>query len=520
MKFNMLKTLRIIWAILFFVPPALFFCDFADVFPDSFSRVLRIQLIPAILAGNLWVLVALTVITVLFGRIYCAVICPLGILQDLISRLAKRGKKNNRKKRWYHYKEPYSIVRYSLLGICAVFLILGITTPLALLDPYSNFGRIAVNLFRPAVMEGNNFINWIALKFNNYDFYHVTIYTVTTASFSIAAIALLTIGMMSFLRGRLFCNTICPAGSLLGLLSRYSVFRVVMDEARCTRCGLCERACKSQCINSKEKTVDSSRCVACFNCLDRCNKKGIGYRFAYSLKKNESANRNATTVKQGINRRSFILASGAIATTLPFVPVWAKSGKAVDVTKLTPVTPPGSQSLKYFKEHCTACHLCVTHCPQQILKPAGFNFGINYVFKPHMVFYEMAYCNYECTVCSEICPNGAIKRLTPEEKQVTQVGIVQFTIDRCVVYTENTSCGACSEHCPVKAVRMEPYTGALTIPHIYPELCIGCGGCESICPVRPVKAINVLANEVHQTAVKPEEEAIKEIDPEELDFGF
>jgi formate hydrogenlyase subunit 6/NADH:ubiquinone oxidoreductase subunit I len=155
------------------------------------------------------------------------------------------------------------------------------------------------------------------------------------------------------------------------------------------------------------------------------------------------------------------------------------------------------------------------------LKPAGFSFGLNYAFKPHLVFYEMAFCNFECTVCSEICPNGAIERLTTEEKKVTQVGIAQFEKNRCVVFIDNTSCGACSEHCPVQAVKMEAYgdTG-LTLPHVYEEMCIGCGGCESICPVRPVKAINVLANEVHKTAVKPEEEEIKEIDHEELDFGF
>jgi formate hydrogenlyase subunit 6/NADH:ubiquinone oxidoreductase subunit I len=154
------------------------------------------------------------------------------------------------------------------------------------------------------------------------------------------------------------------------------------------------------------------------------------------------------------------------------------------------------------------------------LKPAGFNFGINYAFKPHMVFYEMAFCNYECTICSEICPNNAIKRLTTGQKKVTQVGIAQFKKEFCIVYNEHTSCGACSEHCPVQAVRMEPYINGLTLPHVYEEMCIGCGGCESICPVRPIKAINILANEVHQTAVEPVEEKREEVNSEELDFGF
>ena len=215
-----------------------------------------------------------------------------------------------------------------------------------------------------------------------------------------------------------------------------------------------------------------------------------------------------------------MLTSAVIASTVPALPAWAKKNRPIDVTKLTPITPPGSRSLENFTKKCTACHLCITHCPQQILKPAGFNFGFSYAFKPQMVFYEKAFCNYQCTVCSNVCPNGAIEHLTLEEKRITQVGIAQFDKERCIVYTDNTSCGACSEHCPVQAVVMEPYKNGLTIPHVYEYMCIGCGGCESICPVRPIKAINILANEVHQTAQLPPEEEMKEVNEDELDFGF
>jgi len=220
-----------------------------------------------------------------------------------------------------------------------------------------------------------------------------------------------------------------------------------------------------------------------------------------------------------MSRRSFLATSTALAATLPVLPAWANTGKEIDTTKLTPITPPGSINLKHFKERCTACHLCITHCPMQTLKPAGFNYGINYAFKPHMSYHEMAYCNYECTICSEVCPTGAIQKLTKEEKKVTQIGIAQFVKERCIVATEGTSCGACSEHCPTQAVRMEPYTDNLTLPHVYSELCIGCGGCESICPARPIKAINVLANEVHQTAQKPPEDKTQET-KKDIDFGF
>jgi ferredoxin len=536
MKINILKIVRITLAVLIFIPILLFSCDFADILPDSFSNLLKIQLVPAVLAGSVIIWVSLTVLTVLFGRIYCSMICPLGIFQDIVTWFTKRGKKKNKKKRWYNYAKPYPILRYSLLAICVIFLILGIVAPLSWLDPYSNFERIAVNIFRPVVMEGNNLLNWVALKFNNYNFYNVTIYTITTISLTISLIAFLAVGILALLRGRLFCNTICPVGSLLGLISKFSIFRIVLDDSQCTSCGLCEKACKSQCINSKEKTVDNSRCVACFNCVDRCKANGIRYQFAYgkhsySVLDTESPKKRSALIRGlriksamtddvtfGMNRRSFLVTSTVMAATIPVLPAWAKADKEVDITKLTPITPPGSIGLAHFKKHCTACHLCVTHCPQQILKPAGFNFGIEYAFKPHLTFYEMAFCNFECTVCSEVCPNGAIKKLTTEQKKVTQVGIAQFKKGLCVVYTDNTSCGACSEHCPTQAVKMEPYIDGLTIPHVYEELCVGCGGCESICPVRPIKAINILANEVHQTADKPQEEEVKEV--EELDFGF
>ncbi|MDR1783492.1 MAG: 4Fe-4S binding protein [Dysgonamonadaceae bacterium] len=523
MKINILKTIRIILALLVFVPLALFFSDFTGRMPVGFSALAKIQLVPAILSGALVTIIVLLLLTMIFGRVYCSVICPLGILQDLVSRFSRIGKKKKKRLR-FDYAKPLSILRYTILAVCVVFFVFGIITPLAWLDPYTNFGRIAVNIFRPAAVFGNNALNWIALKFDNYSFYNVTLFTITAVSFGIAFFALLVVGVMAVLRGRLFCNSICPVGSLLGLISRFSLFKIGLNEAKCTSCSLCEKACKAQCIDSKNKRVDNSRCVTCFNCLKRCKSDGVGYRFAYGKRTTEALQTAPEAVlvsRFGITRRSFIATSGAMAATLPMIPAIAKAAsKEIDGSKLTPITPPGSISLKHFKEKCTGCHLCITHCPNQCLKPAGFNFGIEYAFKPHLSYYEKAYCNYNCTICSEVCPNGAIIKQTSEAKTVIQIGIAHFTKERCIVYRDKTSCGACAEHCPVKAVEMVPYEGSLTIPFMTDELCIGCGGCESICPAEPLKAINVWANNVHQTAQKPKEEEIKEIDPDELDFGF
>ena len=179
--------------------------------------------------------------------------------------------------------------------------------------------------------------------------------------------------------------------------------------------------------------------------------------------------------------------------------------------------PSGFISLERFKDKCTGCQICVVRCPSQVLRPAGLEYGLDFMLKPRLA-YVNSYCNYECRVCSEVCPTGAIKPLTVEEKTTTQVGIATFFKNLCVVHTENQDCGACSEHCPTQAVHMVPYKGTLTIPEVNPDLCIGCGGCESICPVRPTRAIMVKPNEVHQFVEKPKEEEVKEIVVD--DFGF
>ncbi len=524
MNSSFLKTARASVALLFFIPILLFFCDFADVMPDQLSHLLKIQVVPAMLAGSIGIIAFLFLLTILFGRIYCSVICPLGVMQDIINRFSRRGQKKNKKKRWFQYAKPKNYLRYGILGICAILFAFGIITPLLLLDPYSNFGRIATNLFRPLVMWGNNLINWGAVKAGNFNFYHVSVYTITTLSLIIAGIALLTTGILSFFRGRLFCNTICPVGSLLGLLSRFSMFRIRMDESRCNHCGACAKACKSECIDSQQIRIDTSRCVTCYNCLSRCKQQAIGYEFGWKKKIQKRIEIDSTiqadlSVKSGtgFSRRTFLTTGTALVATLPVIPAWADS-RPKDSTKLTPITPPGSLSLDHFKEKCTACHLCVTHCPQQILHPAGFTFGLGYAFKPHMV-YKNAYCNFECTICSQVCPNNAIvHNLTIEKKKTTQVGIAQFEKNLCIVHTEGTDCGACSEHCPTQAVKMMPYKDGLRLPEVTADLCVGCGGCEYICPVRPVRAINVLANETHQSSRKPEEEEIKHFEVD--DFGF
>lgn len=518
---NYLKGLRVLLAILFFIPILLFFVDFSGVLPNGVHRLLHLQLMPALLGGMVGLVVFQFLLALLFGRIYCSTICPAGVFQDIINRLFCIGKKKKKGSRRFTYHKPMNWLRYGLLAVTAVMVVFGFSELCLLLDPYSNFGRIAASLFRPVVMWGNNLLADLLMKVDNYSLFQVTISTVTTAGLIAAIIALLVFTIMTVFRGRLFCNTICPVGAMLSLSARYSLFRISFDKEACTHCGNCEHTCKAEAIDSQNLTVDTSRCVDCFNCVSSCAKGGLQYRLQLPGKKEETPDASADT-----GRRSFLTASATVAASLPIASAMAQGhghshgnghGKCKEVKNWPPLTPPGSINLERFKDKCTGCQICVVRCPSQVLRPTGVEYGLDYMLKPRLA-YVSSYCNYECTVCSDVCPTGAIKTLTVEEKKTTQVGVATFFKGRCVVNTEEQDCGACAEHCPTQAVHMVPYKGTLTIPQVNPDLCIGCGGCESICPVRPMRAILVKPNVEHKFVEKPQEEEVKEVEVD--DFGF
>lgn len=531
---NYLKGLRVLLAVLFFVPILLFFLDFTNKMPVETHGLLHVQLLPAILGGMFGIVAVLLILTLLFGRLYCSVICPAGVFQDIINRMFCIGKKKKKGIRRFSYHKPANWLRYLLLAATALTTLLGFSGLCLLLDPYSNFGRISANLFRPAVMWGNNVLaDWL-MKMDNYALFHVTISTVSVAALIASVTVLLVFIVMVVFRGRLFCNTLCPVGALLSLVSRYSLFRISFDKDACTHCGNCERSCKAEAINAKDLTVDTSRCVDCFNCVSSCAKGGLQYRFNPPFRKEAPVSvpdtetqkkMQSSSVDAGNSRRTFLATGVTVAASLPMVSAIAEGAQQVrgrhrtrkGQTDWPPLTPPGSLNLERFKDKCTGCHICVVKCPSQVLRPAGLEYGMDYLLKPRMA-YISSYCNYECTVCSEVCPAEALKPITVEEKKTLQMGIATFFINRCIVKTEGTDCGACSEHCPTQAVHMVPYEGTLTIPQVNPDLCVGCGGCESICPVRPARAIIVKANTVHKNIVLPEEEEVKNVEVD--DFGF
>ncbi|MDD4992913.1 MAG: 4Fe-4S binding protein [Paludibacter sp.] len=510
MKF--LKNIRIVLSILFFLPILVFFLDFTGKLPLALHQFLKIQWIPALLSLNFVVIGILLILSILFGRIYCSVICPLGILQDIIewkSKLFRKKKKKNR----FQFSKPQNILRYSILGVTILLFVFGSSFLVILLDPYSTFGRIVSQLFRPLLIWANNGFAWGLNAVGNYSFYKVEQIAFIPIAFIIAIIFFFSVATLAVKNGRLYCNTICPVGTFLGLLSKISVFRIAFEESTCNRCGSCEKNCKSQCIDSDTMTVDDSRCVTCFNCLSACKRGGIKYDIRY---KKHTANQNQAPVDN--SRRTFLLASGAVVGSILMAKANNLNPKKDSILSRKPIMPPGAQNINHFNAHCTGCQLCVTKCPMQVLKPASLEYGISGITQPHLVFATHIFCTYDCNICSSVCPTGALQPIAMEQKKLTQIGVAKLRIDMCEVITHETDCGACSEHCPTQAVHMIPYKNGLTKPEVTEDLCIGCGGCESICPVRPYQAIYVEGSQTQAKAKKPEE--AKKFDKVIDDFGF
>jgi ferredoxin len=413
-------------------------------------------------------------------------------------------------------KPAFTKLRWLILAITLVLFFSGFTVVLGILDPYSAYGRIAVHVFKPVYLFANNILASIFNNFGNYTFYKVEIVMLSVFSFIVALLTFVAIGVLAWKKGRFYCNTICPVGTIFGFINKFSLFKIRIDNGKCTSCGICAKKCKASCIDVKAKTIDYSKCVNCFSCINNCSRKGL----SFAMKSKEKELEKEEKVDK--SKRKFVLTSLATTVAVPAVfashPVpGAISQRGASAQRKIAISPPGSVSAERLLKHCTSCHLCIAKCPSKVLKPAFMEYGIGGMMMP-MMHFERGFCNYDCITCSSVCPNHALLPLTKKQKHGLQVGKVIFIPEICVVHTNGTSCGACSEHCPTQAVKMVPYKNGLTIPVIDTDICVGCGGCEFICPVRPHRAIYIEGNKIHK---KAKAFAVEETEEKEItDFGF
>ena len=560
----MLRKTRIVLAAIFFTFITLLFLDFTGTLHAWFGWMAKIQFLPAILAVNAGIVIILVILTLLCGRVYCSVICPLGVFQDTVSWInGKRGKKHRMRFSWSPAK---SWLRYGVLVLFIIALIAGIGSFVALLEPYSAYGRMVSNLFAPLYQWGNNLLAYLAERIDSYAFYSKDVWMKSIPTFVTAAVTFTVIVILAWRNGRTWCNTVCPVGTVLGWLSRFSIFAVRIDADKCTSCSLCTRGCKASCIDYRNHKIDYSRCVACMDCIDNCTHGAISYTFRYRrqnpasgtagsdtpenpgisgnppslpAKDRLTANISATDIGSKVtgtvngttrsvpdsisdqirstSRRNFISATAVVAATAIAKAQEKKvdgglatiEKKAIPERK-TAIVPPGALSLRNFYQHCTACQLCVSVCPNDVLRPSG---GLMRLMQPEMS-YERGYCRPECTKCSDVCPAGAIRPVTVEEKSSVQIGHAVWIKKNCIVFTDDVECGNCARHCPTGAIQMveirhrhrrrhgtggnpEEERATVRIPVINQEKCIGCGACENLCPARPFTAIYVEGHEVH-----------------------
>ena len=488
----MLHKIRTILAAVFFVLITLLFLDFTGTLHHWLSWMAKIQFLPAVMALNLVLVLTLIALTLIFGRIYCSIICPLGVFQDILARF-------HRKKNKYSYSKEVRWLRYPVLVVFVIAGVAGIGSLFQLLAPYSSYGRIATMIFQPLWKLGNNLLAMVAEHYESYAFYSVDTWMRSLPVLIIAAVTLVALFILAWRGGRTYCNTICPVGTILSFFARFSWLKISFDEDKCRNCSLCSKNCKAACIDYKTHTVDYSRCVVCGNCIDNCKFGALKYKAGKSVSKEKSND------AVDASKRSFLLASVLVSSAA----LAQKKEKLMDgglaeiedkvaPKRQTPLTPPGSLSFDNLAKRCTGCQLCISECPNQVLRPSS---DLIHLMQPTMS-YEHGYCRPECTRCSEVCPAGAIQKIDKPEKTSIQIGHAVWIKKNCVVLTDEVECGNCARHCPsgaIEMVQLDPNDDeSPMVPAINETACIGCGACEYVCPSRPFSAIYVEGHEVHR----------------------
>lgn len=452
---------------------------FVGIGHDWWGWLARLQMLPAVTRligsatlGNIAVVLGILLITWLFGRIYCSVLCPLGVFQDIVFWIRRNlGRKVKPLRKRFNFNRERRWVRYPMAALYIACLIVDVQLLTALLGPYSAYGRMVT-----AVVGGG------------------------PAPFIIAAVVtFVVIVLCAWFWGRAWCNTVCPVGTILGCFSKYSLFGVRGNPDKCVKCGACEHICKASCLDSSTQTIDHSRCVDCFDCIDFCKAGALEFGIRNREAKSSSSSREAGQAPDE-GRRAFIatgamlVGAGVTAAAQEMkldgglAPIEAK----VPLEREPRLVPPGSQSVKNFYDKCTACQLCITACKNGVLRPST---DLAHLLQPEMG-YEKGFCRPECTDCSDICPTGAILPVKRDAKTLIRIGTATVFPELCLAALGEAGCGKCSRECPAGAISMVTVDGKRR-PVVAEEQCIGCGKCEYLCPVRPVSAITVRGLETH-----------------------
>jgi polyferredoxin len=459
-------------------------------------------------AGLAWSLILIG-LTVVLGRFFCGWICPLGTLNHLVSYI--RPSRVGARRVQANLTRPYQWFKYYLL-IALLVAAFFTTLQIGLLDPICFLTRSMSMAVLPAVnyavrgtldaMDATD-VSWLkAAADAGYAMFDGSLLAARQGFFHwawvIGAIFILVMLLNRYIT-RFWCRALCPLGALLGVFSRFSLFGLRKDHAKCTDCNLCLVNC--QAADSPQGGVkwQGSECHLCFNCESVCPEDVLHFQFFPNLK---------TSVEPvpDLKKRAVMLSGFAGLALYPMSRASDMVGKNYDHRV---IRPPGSVEEKEFLERCIKCCECMKVCPNNALHPALFEAGLEGVWSPILIA-RIGYCEHECILCGSVCPTGAIRNISVHEKvgrgefagRPVKLGTAFYDLGRCLPWSMDTPCIVCEEICPTSpkaiwAVEEWITKGGSPVrlqkPKVDPQLCIGCGACEKVCPVKDKPAVYVTA---------------------------
>lgn len=433
----------------------------------------------------------LIAITMIFGRLFCGFVCPLGTLIDIGDTLTKK----TLKQQLISWRPMFAHGKFLIL----IFLIMAAFMGASMLhftDPLVIFFRTLTYILSPVITS-------ILGSFSNV---HVVGYT--ESILTIITITMIVTSGLIFTR--FWCRTLCPLGALLTLLSKISLFKFSFT-TECQECGICDRLCPTSAIRSPKQSIDNGECITCFRCLYECPKQIINYRV------------RPRPVSLNLTRRKVLLALGSGFLAAPL----ARSLLHVKLQERL-IRPPGTIPEDQFLNACIRCSMCIKMCPTNGLQPCLFEAGMNGIWTPRLIS-RIGGCEKNCNRCGQICPTSAIRKLSLEEKTFVKMGTAVVLKSRCIAWEQDKVCLICDEACPFNAISSfnETIRGTTLLrPFVDERICTGCGLCEERCPVTGPAAIQIFAHGEERQArgsyITTEKKRLRECEekPEDIPSGF
>ena len=443
------------------------------------SRSFIIHAIPAMI---------LLLFTVFFGRFFCGWICPMGTTIDGFDNLIKARCVNKTFSR-FKWVKLFILITVITTAVFSVQIA-------GYLDPIPLFTRTTVTFFYPLT----------ALIFDNIIGFLISFEGLEDAVLEfikplqdeilpdikafrgsvLIALIFLVLITLGFVHRRFWCRNLCPLGALTGLFSRWRLYKRNVSY-ECTECGLCLSRCRMDAIGKDFKSTDHRECISCMDCKDVCPVNAIHFGFKGKRK----------SVPLDFSRRRFLAAGATGVISFGILKTAFSSSKEMGHM----IRPPGAKEEPEFLDRCVRCGECIRVCSSKGghgLQHAGLEIGLEGLWTP-VLLPRVGYCEYNCNLCGQVCPTGAITHLSLEEKKEVKMGTAHFDKTRCIPWYYGEYCGVCEEVCPLpeKAIQLQEgdrftiygFRTMVKLPYVDEDLCIGCGKCVSDCPVEGNRGI-------------------------------